>query len=185
MYHELTVVGFKKDMFRASEVLNKLIDMNYDWVVDLRDGVAVYRDYSGRLRIDQSYTVTPGEGAALGALLGSLIGVLLAAPFTMGASTAVAGAAVTAGFFGGGALGATGGAIDAEWWKEDFGISNDFVQEVGRMIEPGDSAIFALIRTSDPVYVAEQFRGYGGTVLRSSLTEEQSAKVQAVLKSAR
>jgi hypothetical protein len=29
--------------------------------------------------------------------------------------------------------------------------------------------------------VAEQFRGYGGTVLRSTLTSEQTAKLQAVL----
>jgi hypothetical protein len=29
--------------------------MDDDWVVDLRDAVAVYRDYSGKLRVDQSY----------------------------------------------------------------------------------------------------------------------------------
>jgi uncharacterized membrane protein len=183
--YELIVVGFKRDMFRASTVLNKLIDMKDDWTVDLRDGVAAYRDHNGRLRIDQSYAIMPEEGAAWGALLGSLVGVLLAAPFTMGASTAVAGAAVTAGFFGGGALGATGGALDATWWKEDVGISEQFVDDVGRLIEPGDSAIFALVRSADPNFVAEQFRGYGGTVLRSSLTPQQTAKVQAMLNSAR
>jgi uncharacterized membrane protein len=179
--YELTVVGFKKDMFRASTVLNKLIAMNDDWVVDLRDAVAVYRDYSGQLRIDQSFQTTTGEGAVLGGLMGSLIGAVLAIPFTMGVSAAVAGGAIAAGVLGGGALGATGGALDAEWWKEDVGISNQFVQEVGRMIELGDSAIFALIHTTDPDFVAEQFRGYGGTVLRTSLNKEQSAKVQAVL----
>ena len=63
--YELMVVGFKKDMFRASTVLNKLIVMEDFWVVDLRDAVAVYRDYSGRLRIDQSYYPDHGEGAAL------------------------------------------------------------------------------------------------------------------------
>lgn len=178
---ELTVIGFKKDMFRASTVLNKLIDMEDDWIVDLRDAVAVYRDYSGRLRIDQSYQMTTGEGAAWGGLMGSLIGTLLAVPFTLGASAAVAGGAVVAGFLGGGALGATGGALDAQWWKDEIGVSNQFVEEVGSMIEPGDSAIFALIRTTDPDFVAEQFRGYGGAVLRTSLNKEQSAKVQAVL----
>jgi uncharacterized membrane protein len=179
--YELTVVGFKKDMFRASTVLNKLIDMNEDWVVDLRDGVAVYRDYNGRLRIDQSYQMTTGEGAALGGLMGSLIGALLAIPFTAGVSTAVAAGAVAAGALGGATLGATGGALDAEWWKDEIGVSNEFVQDVGRMIEPGDSAIFALLHTTDPDFVAEQFRGYGGTVLRTSLNTEQSAKVQAML----
>jgi uncharacterized membrane protein len=41
---QLIVVGFKQDMYRASEVLNKLSAMNDDWVVDLHDAVAVYRD---------------------------------------------------------------------------------------------------------------------------------------------
>ena len=89
--YELIVIGFKQDMFRAATLLNKLIAANDDWVVDLRDGVAVYRDYSGRLRTDQSYSMTTTEGAAWGALWGSLIGALLAAPFTLGASAAAAG----------------------------------------------------------------------------------------------
>ena len=85
---ELIVVGFKKDMYRASEVLTTLQDMNNSWVVDLNDAVAVYRDYSGKLRVDQSYQMTTGEGAAWGGLFGGLIGAMLAAPFTGGASVA-------------------------------------------------------------------------------------------------
>lgn len=179
----MIVVGFKKDMYRASTVLNQLIDMDFDWVVDLRDAVAVYRDYSGRLRIDQSYRMTTAEGAGWGALWGSLIGMTLgalAAPFTGGTSAAAA-TALAAGALGGGALGAAGGAIDADWWKDEFGISEDFVRNTGELIQPGDSAIFALVRTADPVYVADQFRGYGGTVLYSWLSPAQEAKVQSVL----
>ena len=177
----LIVVGFKKDLFRASQVLNELSELNDDWVIDLRDAVAVYRDYSGKLRVDQNFQMTPGEGAAWGTLWGSLIGLMLAIPFTAGASAAVAAGAVAAGALGGGALGAAGGALDADWWKESYGIDEDFVKEVGAMVQPGDSAIFALLRGSDPTYVAERFRGYGGTVLRSTLTKEQADKVQAVL----
>jgi uncharacterized membrane protein len=40
---ELIVVSFKKDMYRASEALNMLQDMNNTWMVDLSDAVAVYR----------------------------------------------------------------------------------------------------------------------------------------------
>ncbi len=50
---ELIVVGFKKDMLRASSVLNDLLRLNDDWVVDLHDAVAVDPDYGGKLRIDQ------------------------------------------------------------------------------------------------------------------------------------
>jgi uncharacterized membrane protein len=49
------------------------------------------------------------------------------------------------------------------------------------MVQPGDSAIFVLVRTADPTYLANQFRGHGGTVLHSTLTPEQVVKVQAVL----
>ena len=67
---QLIVVGFKKDMYRASEVLNQLQDMDDDWVVDLHDAVAVYRDYNGKLRVDQSYQMSTGEGAGWGGLWG-------------------------------------------------------------------------------------------------------------------
>src|SRR6476659_10177393 len=175
---ELIVVGFKKDMYRASEVLNTLQDMNESWVVDLNDAVAVYRDYNGKLRVDQSYQMTTGEGAAWGGLFGGLIGAMLAAPFTGGASIA---ATLAAGSLSGVALGATAGAIDADSWKEDFGISEDFVQRVGTMVQPGDSAILALLRSIDPELVAAQFRGFGGTILRTTLNSDQRARVEATL----
>ena len=175
---ELIVVGFKKDMYRASEVLNTLQDMNNSWVVDLHDAVAVYRDYNGKLRVDQSYQMTTGEGAAFGGLLGVLVGAMLAIPFTGGASAA---AALAAGTIGGGTLGVGLGALDAESWKDDFGISEDFVQNVGSMVQPGDSAVFALLRTLNPQIVADQFKGYGGTILRTTLNADQRAKVEATL----
>jgi uncharacterized membrane protein len=177
----LIVVGFKKDMYRASEVLNQLQSLNDDWVVDLHDAVAVYRDYNGKLRIDQSYQMTTGEGAAWGGLMGSLIGLTLAAiPFTGGASAAAAGA-LAAGAAGGAAIGAGAGAIDASWWKDEFGIPDDFVKQVGALIQPGDSAVYALLRTASPDIVADQFRGYGGTILSTTLNRDQQMKVERVL----
>ena len=181
---QLVVVGFKKDMYRASEVLNELQSMNDDWVVDLQDAVAVYRDYNGKLRVDQSYQMTTGEGAAWGGLMGSLIGLTIAAiPFTGGAS-AVAAGTLAAGAAGGAALGAGAGALDASWWKKDFGIPDDFVKAVGAMIQPGDSAIYALVRTANPDLLLDQFRGYGGTILSTTLTRDQQAKVEQVLNKA-
>ena len=178
---DLIVVGFKKDMYRASEVLNNLLDMNDDWVVDLHDAVAVYRDNKGKLRVDQSYQMTTGEGAAWGGFWGLLIGATLAIPFTAGASAAAAAGAVAAGALGGTALGAGLGAVDASSWKDEFGIPDEFVQRVGAMIQPGDSAIYAIVRVGDPDVVANKFRGYGGTILRTTLSREQQAKVEQVL----
>jgi uncharacterized membrane protein len=178
---ELIVVGFKKDMYRASEVLNELMGLNDDWVVDLHDAVAVYRDYSGKLRVDQSYQMTTGEGAAWGGFWGMLIGSTLAIPFTAGASAAAAAGAVAAGALGGTAIGASAGAVDASSWKDEFGIPDDFVQRVGAMVQPGDSAIYAILRVGSPDVVADRFRGYGGTILRTTLSGDQQAKVEKVL----
>ncbi len=177
---QLIVVGFKKDMYRASEVLNRLQNMDDDWVVDLHDAVAVYRDYNGKLRVDQSYQMTTGEGAGWGGLWGSLIGLTLAIPFTGGATAPAAGA-LAAGALAGGAMGAGLGAVDASWWKDEFGIPDDFVKQVGAMIQPGDSAIYALLRTANPDIVANAFRGYGGTILRTTLSRDQQSKVEDVL----
>ena len=178
---ELIVVGFKNQMYRASEVLNELLSMNDDWVLDLHDAVAVYRDFNGKLRVDQSYQMTTGQGAALGGLWGLLIGATLAIPFTGGASAAAAAGAIAAGAAGGTALGAGLGAMDAESWKDEFGIPEDFVQQVSVLIQPGDSAIYAILRVGNPDIVADQFRGYGGTILRTTLSSDQQAKVEKVL----
>jgi uncharacterized membrane protein len=169
-------------MYRASEALNMLQDMNSSWVVDLNDAVAVYRDYQGKLRVDQSFQMTTGEGAGWGGLFGGLIGAMLAAPFTGGASAA---AVLAAGSLSGVALGATFGAIDAESWKDDYGISEDFVDQVSTMIQPGDSAAFVLARTINPTLVADAFKGYGGTILRTTLNDEQRAKVEKTLQGTR
>jgi uncharacterized membrane protein len=107
------------------------------------------------------------------------MGALLAAPFTGGASAA---AALAVGSLSGVALGATFGAIDAQTWKEDFGISEEFVRSVATMLQPLDSAVFVLARTVNPDLVADAFRGYGGTVMRTTLNKEQRAKVEATLK---
>ena len=72
---------------------------------------AADRDYGGKLRVDQSYKLTTGEGAGWGAFWGAMIGALIAIPFTGGASGAVLASTVAAAAVGGGALGATGGAL--------------------------------------------------------------------------
>ena len=178
---QLIVVGFKRNIYRASDVLIELSAMDDKWAVDLQDAVAVYRDDKGKLRVDQSYKLTTGEGAGWGAFWGAMIGALIALPFTGGASGAILASTVAAAAVGGGTIGAAGGALEASWWKDEFGIPDAFVKGTGAMVQPGDSAVLAMLRTVDPVKVAEQFRGYGGTVLQTTLTKEQSAKVQAVL----
>src|SRR5262245_27968168 len=162
--HNLIVVGFE-GKHRASEVLSQLQELQEDWVLELDDAVAAYRTDDGRLRIDQSVQPTTKEGGAMGGVVGAMIGALIAAPFTGGASVAAAATAVGATAAGMGAVGAAAGSADAGDYKDVYGISDQFVKDVGGLIQPGNSAVFAEIRATDPQVVAERFRGYGGTIL--------------------
>ena len=178
---ELIVVGFEGTR-RAAEVLELVRGLNDRWAIDLDDAVAVYRTKNGSLRVDQSVQPTAKQGAGLGVLIGGMLGALLAAPFTAGASVPAAGAMLAA---GGVSIGATlGGVIgfdDAEDWKTRYGIADDFVDSVGGMVQPGESALFLLAQVNDPADVVERFRGYGGRVLRTTLTKEAAQKLQATL----
>lgn len=177
---EIMAVGFK-GKHRADEVLNELLALDDAWVVDLYDAVTVHRTSNGRLRVDRSVQPTTGEAAVGGGLLGSLIGGLLAAPFTLGASAGVAAGAIGASAISGAAVGSIAGVDDADWNKDYYGIPENFVKDVSGMVQPGESAIFALIRTSDPEIVAAHFKGYGGRILRSSLTPSTAARVERQL----
>ena len=183
MADNLIVVGFR-GKHRASEVLGQLDQLTYDWSLQMKDAVAAYRTDDGRLRIDQSIQPTTKEGAGYGLFLGSMIGALLAAPFTAGLSAAAAAATLGVGAATAGAVGGAVGAEDADTFKREYGISDDFVKDVGGMIQPGDSALFAVIRGGggNAEQMAEQFRGYGGTILRSSLSPKVAQRVQETIR---
>ena len=178
----LTVVGFQ-GTHRASEVLYQLLDLNASWTSDLylRDAVAVYRTNDGRLRVDESVQVTSKEGAVSGGLIGAMIGGLLAAPFTAGASAAAAAAAVGTGALTFGAGGAVIGYEDAAEMKERYGISEDFVQRVSGMVQPGQSALFIQGNPRNAEEIAKQFRGYGGTILQTTLPPDKAVRVQQTI----
>ena len=178
--NNLTVVSFH-GRHRAEEVLDALEQLNEDWVVDLEDAVAVYRNENGTLRIADSLHPTEGQGADIGGSLGIVIGSLLLAPFTGGLSTGAAAATVAGGAVAGGALGAAAGAGDAEDWREEFGISDEFIDRVGGMVKIGDSAIFALIRSADIVALTRYFEGWGGTIISTTLKPSQAAYAQETL----
>ncbi len=177
MAAELIVIGFD-GKHRAAEVLNQLELLRATWAIDLKDAVAAYRSTDGRLHVDKSVQPTTQEGAAWGAIIGGLIGALVIAPITGGASVPAAIAAISAGAGMFGLTGAVFGADEAAHWKKATGISEEFVKQVGGMVQPGQSVVFVLARASDPAKVEEQFRGYGGKVLRTTLSKDAAAKLQ-------
>jgi uncharacterized membrane protein len=160
-----------------------VLDLNADWTspLYLKDAVAVYRTDDGRLRVDESVQMTSSEGAAGGGLVGAMIGALLAAPFTAGASAAAAAGIAATGALTFGATGAVIGYEDAAEMKDKYGVSEDFVRQVGGMVQPGNSALFILGTSRTPEVVARNFQNYGGTILRTTIPPEKAANLQKII----
>ena len=59
----------------------------------------------------------------------------------------------------------------------DFGINDQFMEQLAESIHPGESALFVLIREMTADKVVEQIKHYGGVVLKTSLAD---AKEQAL-----
>jgi uncharacterized membrane protein len=177
---DLIVVTYN-NQYSAVENMQTLRGLDFDWVVDIRDAVAVTRDSYGKLHIQDSYKPTTGEGVGWGVLLGTMLGGLAFAPFTAGMSTAAATGAVAAGAVGGGALGGLTGAAVTYDDKEAFGISEDFVSDVSATIKHWQSALFVLAAARDPEEIARYFRGTGGTIILTRLSPSEWARAQQIL----
>lgn len=63
----------------------------------------------------------------------------------------------------------------------DYGIPDSFIKNLGGTITRGTSAIFLLIRSADQDKLLASFSQYEGTILKTSLNNEQEAKLRAAL----
>lgn len=96
---------------------------------------------------------------------GSLVGLLFLNPLL--------------GFAAGAALGAGAGALSGS--LADYGINDDFIRSIGNTLQPNSSALFVLVRKVQPEKVLAELSRFRGRVLRSSLSPEQEARLQAAL----
>jgi uncharacterized membrane protein len=65
--------------------------------------------------------------------------------------------------------------------SEAVGISVDFVSEVEEMMKPGTSALFVLDQERDLDSILHGIRGFGGTVLKTTVDLARSALIQSTL----
>jgi uncharacterized membrane protein len=153
---DLVVIVYPSEE-KAEEVREKLLRLQREYLIELEDAAIAVKTASGKIRLNQLVSTT-----AVGALSGSLWGLLIGTIFLM----PVLGVAV------GAASGALGGALS------DIGINDNFMKELAAKLEPGNAALFLLIRKITTDKVLEAIRGTGGTVIRTSLdlSKEQALR---------
>jgi uncharacterized membrane protein len=138
----------------------ELRKLQQEHLIDLEDAAIAIRNKEGKVRIKQTQDLTT-SGALSGGLWGLLFGFIFFNPLLGWAAGAIAGG--------------VSGALT------DIGIDDNFIREVGSTITPGTSAIFVLVRKATSDKVLEDLSKFQGTILKTSLSHEDEAKLQAVL----
>ncbi|MCL5123067.1 MAG: DUF1269 domain-containing protein [Deltaproteobacteria bacterium] len=159
----LVVIGYD-DKFKAEEVRLMLLKMQKDYLIDLEDAVVAVKDENGKVKIHQMFNLT-AAGAASGGFWGTLIGLIFLNPLL------------------GLAVGATAGAVSGA--LTDVGIDDKFMKELADNLTNGTSVLFVLVRKATPDKVLEELQGTGGKILKTSLSHEDEAKLQAALGAAK
>ena len=148
------------DQFKAEEVRLTLMKMKKDYLIDLEDAVVAVKDQKGKVRLHQAVNLT-AAGAMSGGFWGALIGLIFLNPLL------------------GMAIGATAGAVSGA--LTDVGIDDKFMKELAATMKPGSSTLFVLARKVTPDKVLDEIKGTGGKILKTSLSHEDEAKLQAAL----
>jgi len=159
----LVVIGYN-DPYKAEEVRLTLRRMQKDYLIDLEDAVVAVKDDKGKVKLHQAVNLT-AAGAVSGGFWGSLIGLMFLNPLL------------------GLALGASAGAASGA--LTDVGIDDKFMKELAATMSPGSSALFVLVKKATPDKVLDELRGTGGKVLKTSLSHDDEAKLQAALAAAK
>ncbi|MDD1614451.1 MAG: DUF1269 domain-containing protein [Methylococcaceae bacterium] len=157
----LVVVGYKEP-YKAEEVRLRLWKLQRDYLLDLEDAVVVVKNAEGKVTLHQPVNLT-AAGAVSGGFWGALIGLIFLNPLL------------------GLAVGASAGAVSGA--LTDIGIDDNFIKELGATMTPNSSSLFVLVRNATPApdKVLEELKGTGGTILKTSLSHEDEAKLQASL----
>ena len=148
------------DMYTAEEVRLRLLRMQKEYLIDLEDAVVAVRDEKGKVKLHQINNMT-AAGAVSGSFWGLLIGLIFMNPLL------------------GLAAGAAGGALSGA--LTDIGIDDNFMKHLAAELKPGASVLFVLVKHFTPDKVMVELEGTGGRVLKTSLSHEDEAALQAVL----
>lgn len=151
------------DPYRAEEVRLELLRKHGSDLGDLEEAVVLVHDWKNKIRLHHATHLT-FPAALSGGFLGTLVGLMVFNPIL----------ALIGGVTGTG-LGAAIGAV------KEVGIEEDFMEELGRGLKPGSSALFILARRTAPDKIVDALKDSGGKVLQTSLSHDDETKLKAAL----
>ena len=156
---ELVVIGYDTPE-KASEVRQKVLELQSEYMVDLADAVVATVDGKGRIKLDQ-LVHTWAVGATYGSFWGLLVGLLFLHPLL--------------GVLAGAGAGLVSGALS------DYGINDTFMKRVSGVLQPGQAALFVFARHLKGDRVVAALAPYGGTVIRTNLEMTDERRLRDAL----
>jgi uncharacterized membrane protein len=147
----------------AYDAARHIQHLDKDDVIQVKRGAIVTKDDKGNLTIPD----TKGVGSAWGLLGGGLIGALLGA--MIGPVGAAAGAAATTAASGAVLGAASGGIVGATVDLAEFGLSEDFIDDVSTELNPGETALIAEVDEGSTESIDRIVAMHGGRVYRSEV----------------
>jgi uncharacterized membrane protein len=157
----LVAIGYP-DEVTAEAARQTVAGLEQDLVIQADQVAAIRRDKEGKYHITTTHGGASASGGAVwGGFWGLLFGLIFLIPF--------AGLAI------GAAFGALGGHLGEK------AIDKEFQEQVRDQVQPGTSALFMIIEKATPDKAIDALKGYGGTVIKTSLSDEDTKKLQDAL----
>jgi uncharacterized membrane protein len=157
----LVAIGYP-DQVTAEQAMETVRQLQGDLVIQAEQVAAISRDMEGKYHVHTQHGGASAAGGAWwGGFWGFLFGLLFFIPFA------------------GLALGAGMGALFGHFGEK--GIDKAFQQQVRDYVQPGTSALFLIIDKATPDKAIAAMQQYGGTVIRTSLSDEDTKRLQDAL----
>jgi uncharacterized membrane protein len=156
---DLIAIGYD-DETTAAQAAEEVRRLAGELIIQPDAVATIVRDKDGDYHVSTNHHFV-GGGATWGMFWGLLFGLLFFVP--------VFGLAIGAGF------GALFGKI------EKTGIDREFQKQVRDMIKPGNSALFLIVEKVTPDKAVAALSKFGGTVLKSSLSNDAQRELQEAL----
>ncbi len=156
---DLVVIVYPSEA-RAEEMRKKIFELQKEYLIEIGDAAIAVKQDDGNVKLNQLLNTT-AAGAATGGLWGLLVGMVFLNPLL------------------GVALGAASGAISGA--LSDYGVNDDFMKKLSESLQPGNAALFLLVRKVTGDKVLEALKGTGGTVLQTSLDDSKEKALRDAL----
>jgi uncharacterized membrane protein len=157
----LVAIGYP-DQATADRARQTVQNLERDLVIQADQVAAISRDDTGKYHVTTTHGGSSTAGGAVwGGFWGLLFGLLFFIPFA------------------GWAIGAGLGALFGHLGKDM--IDEGFQQQVRDYVQPGTSALFMIIEKATPDKAIAALEQYHGTVIKTSLSDEDTAKLQEAL----